>query len=231
MPTYIQVAIISYLCGSIPFGYLLVRTFKGRDVRQSGSGNIGATNVARTAPILGIATLLLDALKGFVAVVLSNFFDEAWMNCFGSNVSRPPWVLTDPCQDLTPVVAIAALFVILGHMFPVWLKFRGGKGVATAVGVFLALAPKALGSSLLVFLLVFTVTRYVSLASMTSSFSFPLFLRWIERVPPGHPVFISAVLISLLIILKHHSNIRRLLNGTESRFGRKKSAEALAEED
>jgi glycerol-3-phosphate acyltransferase PlsY len=128
------------------------------------------------------------------------------------------------------LLAIAAIFVVLGHMFPAWLKFRGGKGVATAVGVYLALAPKPLGFSFLVFLLVFAATRYVSLASMLSALSFPLFFRWIEKMSPTQPVFISALAIALLIVVKHHSNIRRLLKGTESRLG-KKPAEALAGED
>jgi len=215
MKDYIIVAVISYLCGSIPFGYILVRIFKGQDVRQSGSGNIGATNVARTNPLLGLATLILDGAKGYVPLhflLLQGISYDAQVTHFEK------------------MLALATLFVVLGHMFPAWLKFRGGKGVATAVGVFLALAPKPLGFSFLVFLLVLAATRYVSLASMTSAFSFPLFFRWIEKVPAAQPIFVSAVVISLLIIAKHHSNIRRLLNGTESRFG-KKPAEALASED
>src|SRR5438552_18862797 len=118
MRDYFLVAFIAYLCGSIPFGYILVRIFRGQDVRATGRGNIGATNVARTAPALGVATLLLDGFKGFFPVfaVLGRTADAR-------------------------LVAVAALFAVAGHLFPVWLKFRGGKGVATAVGAFLALAP------------------------------------------------------------------------------------------
>jgi glycerol-3-phosphate acyltransferase PlsY len=207
MPAYLIVALISYFCGSIPFGYILVRIFKGQDVRQSGSGNIGATNVARTNPLLGLATLILDGAKGYLPL---------------------HFLLLQRAAD--PLIALAALFVVLGHMFPIWLKFRGGKGVATAVGVFLALSPKPLGLSFLVFVLVFVATRYVSLASLLSTATFPIFALWVGKMLTTQPVFISSVVISLLIILKHHSNIRRLLNGTESRLG-KKPAEALASED
>src|SRR5579872_389308 len=124
------VALFAYFCGSIPFGYLLVRIFKGKDVRATGSGNIGATNVARTAPALGIATLLLDATKGFFPF---------WLTQRSGAFSSAPSI------NVGAALAVAALFPVLGHMFPVWLKFKGGKGVATAVGVYLALSPRAAG--------------------------------------------------------------------------------------
>ena len=120
MREYIAVALLAYLCGSIPFGYILVRIFKKQDIRTTGSGNIGATNVARTAPALGLATLILDGLKGFLVV-------------FG--LAMLPWLPSEtaPLPLLrNPFLAVAALFVVLGHMFPVWLGFRGGKGIATA---------------------------------------------------------------------------------------------------
>src|SRR5207248_7976620 len=123
MRDYVAVAVIAYLCGSIPFGYILVRVFRGQDVRATGSGNIGATNVARTAPVLGVATLLLDGFKGFLPVHA----------VLGLGISYD-------ATHFERMLAVAALCAVLGHLFPLWLKFRGGKGVATAVGAFLALA-------------------------------------------------------------------------------------------
>ena len=130
---FLLTAVFSYLLGSIPFGYLLVRTFRGEDVRQSGSGNIGATNVSRKSPVLGVLTLLLDAAKGVAAVLLAR--------------------TVFPGQPL--IAVLAAVFAILGHVFPVWLGFRGGKGVATGLGSFLVLVPKAMvGPEMLVALMV-----------------------------------------------------------------------------
>lgn len=191
---------LAYLLGSIPFGYLLVRTFRKQDIRSLGSGNIGATNVARSgARGLGIATLLLDLGKAFVAVVLAEH-------------------LLPGNFDLACLAAVAAL---LGHVFPVWLGFRGGKGVASALGAFLALTwPSAL-AVLLVFALVFAISRYVSLASIIASASFPLFaLYFVRQRSPA--VLFCLLFIPALIIVKHHANIRRLLSGTESRFGARK---------
>jgi len=213
---YIIVAVAAYLIGSIPFGYVLVRLFKKQDIRTTGSGNIGATNVARTAPGLGIATLVLDGLKGFLPV---------WF--LGRHVPISHDV------DVTGgamLLSLAALFAVLGHMFPVWLKFHGGKGVATAAGVFLALSPKAIGLSLLVFLVIFVVTHYVSLASILATACFPAFAYWV-----GNPwlwrqrsLLVTSILISLMIIVKHHENIRRLVSGTENKFGKKKVEAATA---
>jgi glycerol-3-phosphate acyltransferase PlsY len=185
----------SYLLGSIPFGYILVRTFQGRDIRQTGSGNIGATNVSRTSPVLGALTLLLDACKGFVAVAVTRTLFP------GS----------------TELAATAALCAILGHVFPVWLRFRGGKGVATGLGSFLVLAPKAVLLLIAVFIAVVLVFRYVSLGSIIAVALFPL-LAWFLRYgnTPASLGFISAA--SLLILVKHHDNFRRLLSGTEHRF-------------
>lgn len=222
MKGYLAVALISYLCGSIPFGYILVRIFKGQDVRQSGSGNIGATNVARTAPALGIATLLLDSAKGAAAILMLPF------------ISRVIFPLALYGRRFGTTFALAAVFVVLGHMFPVWLHFRGGKGVATALGVYLAFPVdnyEALLCAFIIFVVVLALTRYVSLASMVSAIAFPAIL--FKILPGWYPrgFVISAIAISVLIILKHHSNIRRLLNGSESRFGRKRPVEALASED
>ena len=224
MRDYIFIAIIAYLCGSIPFGYLLVRLFKGKDIRESGSGNIGATNVARTAPGLGIATLLLDLMKGYIAVA----FAINWTGLSDSYTTGPfsiwaPW---------------AALFVVLGHMFPVWLRFRGGKGVATALGAFVAIAPGAILIALLTFLVVVAVTRYISLGSIITAAVFPILVYWVRLGPLGWnlvhnrlPLLIPVILISILIIAKHYANIRRLRNGTENRFGKKRAEEQIVAED
>jgi len=191
---------IAYLLGSIPFGYLLVRIFRKEDIRTTGSGNIGATNVARSgAKGLGFATLLLDLGKAYLAVKIAQY-------------------LAPGNFDVAVAAAIAA---ILGHVYPVWLGFRGGKGVASALGVFLALSwPSAL-SILAVFIIVILLTRYVSLASIVASASLPLFA--FHFVPQRTPIVIFGFLfIPILVIVKHHQNIRRLIAGTESRFGKQK---------
>jgi acyl phosphate:glycerol-3-phosphate acyltransferase len=222
---YILVAVIAYLCGSIPFGYILVRIFLKQDVRATGSGNIGATNVARAAPVLGAVTLILDALKGAVAILLTVPFDKEFMYGLGSNVSRPPWVKPGvflPGPNI--VLAVAVLFVVLGHLFPVWLRFRGGKGVATAVGAYLVVDPGALGVTFLLFAAVVLLTRYVSLGSIVAAVAFPIVALWLNPALP-RALLCSFIAISVLIIAKHHANIRRLLNGTENKLGGKKIAE------
>lgn len=191
---------LAYLLGSIPFGYVLVKTFRKQDIRATGSGNIGATNVARSgAKGLAIATLLLDLGKAFVAVKIAQH-------------------ILPGNYDLAVLAAVAA---ILGHVFPVWLRFRGGKGVASALGVFLALTwPSAL-ATLAVFVVIFLLSRYVSLASIVAAAAFPLFA--FHFVPLRTPIVIAGFLfIPLLIIVKHHQNVRRLLSGTENRFGSSK---------
>jgi len=193
MPLTLIVA-LSYLLGSIPFGYLLVLGLRGKDVRQTGSGNIGATNVSRTSPTLGFVTLLLDGLKGAGAVLLV-------AHLFPGN---------------TKLEAIAALFAILGHVFPWWLKFRGGKGVATGTGAFLVLVPKAALVAMAVFAAIFLLFRYVSLASMAMFVALPL-AAWFFGLVPS--VLIIVVVASALVVAKHHENIQRLLNGCESRWG------------
>jgi glycerol-3-phosphate acyltransferase PlsY len=192
---------LAYLLGSIPFGYLLVRLFLHKDIRATGSGNIGATNVVRSgAKGLGIATLLLDMAKAYVAVKIAQH-------------------LAPGNYDLAVVAAVAA---ILGHVFPIWLGFRGGKGVASALGVFLALTPISAACTFAVFLVIVLITRYVSLASIVGSAAFPLF--GFHFVPfRTHTVIAGFLFIPLLIIVKHQQNIRRLLAGTESRFGAKKA--------
>src|SRR5580658_10296244 len=191
------IAASSYLLGSIPFGYLLVRIFRGEDVRQSGSGNIGATNVSRKSPALGVATLLLDALKGTTAVALS-------------------YVVADRMAAGPPALelgALGALFAVVGHVFPVWLKFRGGKGVATGLGAFAVIAPKAVLIAIVVFISVVAVSRYVSLASISAVAVFP-FAAW--RIGQFYLSCAGLALISLaslLILVKHRDNMWRLWAG------------------
>lgn len=193
---------LAYLLGSIPFGYVLVKIFRKQDIRSTGSGNIGATNVARSgAKGLAIATLLLDLGKAYAAVKLAQH-------------------IAPGNYDLAVAAAVAA---ILGHCFPVWLGFHGGKGVASALGVFLALTPASALAILIVFIVIFAITRYVSLASIIAAASFLIF--GFHFVPIRTPIVIAGFLfIPLLIIVKHHQNIRRLLSGTENRFGSRKVA-------
>jgi len=195
---------VSYLLGSIPFGYLLVRIFRGQDVRQTGSGNIGATNVARTGSKgLAIATLLLDALKGYIAVMLAFLLAAR--------------ALADPGQTYT-AAALAGFCAVLGHMFPVWLRFKGGKGVATALGAFTALAPRAILVALVVFVVVVALTRYISLGSMAGAAVFPFAAWWLNPFTRTPSVLVLIAASSFLIIIRHKDNIRRLLAGSENRF-------------
>jgi len=206
----ITVAVVSYLLGSIPFGYLLVRMFRGVDVRQTGSGNIGATNVARTGSKgLAIVTLVLDALKGYVAVLFA--LGLAQSPRFSPEILRP--------ETSYSFAALAALCAILGHMFTPWLLFRGGKGVATAVGAFTAIAPRAVLISLALFLLIVAVTRYISLGSMVGAAVFPFAAWWLNPFTRTATVLVLMSAPSLLIILRHKDNIRRLMAGNENRFG------------
>jgi acyl phosphate:glycerol-3-phosphate acyltransferase len=215
------IVVVSYLLGSIPFGYLLVRLFRGEDVRKTGSGNIGATNVARTgSKRLAIATLLLDAMKGYAAVAFA--FWLAGAHRFEGQPATSLYDRTTQTIDSRTVfllAALAAFVAILGHMYTVWLRFKGGKGVATAAGSFVALAPRALLIVIVLFVLVVALTRYVSLGSIVAVAAFPFVVWWVnpaERTTVPILVFIAAS--SLLIIVRHKDNIRRLITGTEHRF-------------
>ena len=201
-PAWILIA--AYFLGSIPFGYLIVRSVKGADVRESGSGGTGATNVSRRAgKRAGIVTLLLDAAKGALAVVLAR------------------WLLSDDFR-IDWWVAAAAFLAVVGHCFPLWLGFRGGKGVATGVGVFLALSPIAVAGAALIFILTVAVTRYVSLGSILAAAAFPLCVwlqnRFVSPVGDMRPIMVAGIASAALIILMHHANIVRLLSATESKF-------------
>jgi acyl phosphate:glycerol-3-phosphate acyltransferase len=203
---YSAAALAAYLLGSIPFGYLLVRFFRKEDIRRKGSGNIGATNVMRSGSKgLGAVTFLLDVLKGFSAVTLC----------------RMAAVYAGLAPDVrTNAVAIAALFVVLGHIYTVWLGFKGGKGVATAFGVFLALAlwPALVGVG--IFALVFATSRYVSLGSIVSAAAFPVLALAMPHAPRTRFETAVMFIIPLIVILKHRQNIGRLMSGTEYRFGK-----------
>jgi glycerol-3-phosphate acyltransferase PlsY len=187
--------VIAYLLGNIPCGYLLVRLTTGRDVRSSGSGNIGATNVLRTTGrAAAIATLLLDIGKGYLAVWLEGRLSSGnviWMSA-------------------------AALAVMIGHSYPVVLRFRGGKAVAAFVGAYLCLTPLPLAAVLVVFVVMVTWTRHVSLGSLVGAGTFPLAVWLIEHPPPA--VVIAAILSAALIIYRHRENIARLRAGQESVF-------------
>jgi len=189
----IIVVVVAYLLGSIPVGYLIVRGKSGADIRETGSGGTGATNVSRRAgKAAGVLTLLLDAAKGCVAVVIAR------------TVSGDDWV-----------IAAAAIAVLVGHIFPVWLGFRGGKGVATGVGIFLVLAPIPLLCAGVVFVAIVLLTRYVSLGSMTAAILIPV-LVWVQS--DSQPLLTAAVVGSALIVFAHRGNIQRLAAGTESRI-------------
>ena len=212
----VSVIVIAYLLGSIPFGYLIVRATQGADVRETGSGGTGATNVSRRAgKAAGVLTLLLDAFKGAAAVAIAKVmlglpvFGERALS--GASLENAYWW-----------VAAAAIAVILGHIFPVWLRFRGGKGVATGVGVFLMLTPLAVAFAGLIFVLVVWQTRYVTLGSILAVVAIPFFLLsrnvFSQPVNPFLPIMCAAMAVAVLIVFAHRENIGRLMNGTENRF-------------
>lgn len=197
------VIIIAYLIGSIPFGYLIVRGKGGGDIRETGSGGTGATNVSRRAgKAAGVFTLVLDALKGSIAVLLAQILADG--------------------PDVNWTVAAAAIATIVGHIFPIWLGFRGGKGVATGVGVFLMLAPVALLCAGVLFVAIVSLTRYVSLGSITAAATIPLFVWlqavFVEPVAGLTPLLTAAVIGASLILFAHRGNIGRLARGTEAQI-------------
>ena len=192
MRVEVLVPLVSYLLGSIPFGYLLVRLGEGVDIRSIGSGNIGATNVFRKSRWAGLLTLVLDGAKGYAAVIIAR--------AGGADVT---WQ------------AVAALAAIAGHVFSLFLSFRGGKGVAAAAGAYLALAPRPLAASAALFLATVVATRYISLASIVGTAAFPV-LAYLTGEPAALVALSGAG--SALIVVKHHANIRRLFAGTENKF-------------
>ncbi len=221
MIAYSVAAVTAYLLGSIPFGFLLVLAFRKEDIRKRGSGNIGATNVLRSGSRwLGTLTLLLDAGKGYAAVSLVRLAVAHYSGAHSSGSS----------SEASDAAAIAAIFAVLGHVFPIWLRGKGGKGVATALGVFLALAPLAAWCALGTFLAVVFLSRYVSLASIVSAASFPLYAWLWGRVLSlsswNWGLLASSLVVPAIILVKHAANIDRLLHGKEYRFGSKGSAAA-----
>lgn len=208
--------VLAYVLGSIPFSFLVVKLVAGKDVREHGSGNVGATNVARTAGRWpGIVALLLDIAKGYAAVAIARalVYRRDW--------PFDPGVL--PWESREMWIALAGLVAVIGHMFPIALDFRGGKGVATAAGVFLALDPLVMGAAMIVFAIVLLLFRFVSLASIVTAASVPLLLRFLADAPFWR--VIGSIAIAILVIVKHHSNIARLAQGTERRMGQKKERE------
>jgi glycerol-3-phosphate acyltransferase PlsY len=189
---------MAYLLGSIPTALLLVRVVTGGDVRTTGSGNVGGTNAARAAGLkVGVAVTLVDMAKGAVPVVVMQWYNPAsrWM-------------------------AMAMLAAVAGHIFPVWLKFRGGKGVATGFGAFLVLAPGTAFLAFGVWFVVVALTRYVALGSMLASAVFPVLLFFTAK--PLEPVIWGVVAIAVLIVFRHQSNMRNILDGTEPKIGYEK---------
>ena len=198
MIPYLLIA-AAYLLGSIPFGLLIVKARGGPDIRSVGSGNIGASNVTRNAgAFAGVLTLLLDAGKGYLAVWLTARFT-------GANVH---WMMA------------AAVAAVIGHVFPVWLRFKGGKGVATSLGVFLPLCWQAVAAAAVVWLLVVAFWRYASLGSITAAAAMPvlIYLFYAPRHAPPTYVSLSTIFIALLVLAKHRANMERLIAGKESRL-------------
>jgi acyl phosphate:glycerol-3-phosphate acyltransferase len=201
--TLALVIVIGYLLGSIPFGFLIGRYSAGADIREEGSGNIGASNVARViGPAAGLATLLLDCGKGTLAVWVAMRLGHA-----------------HPAPDITGMIA-AGLAAIIGHMYPVWLGFRGGRGVATTIGVFLMIGWMAVAAALAIWLAAMAIWRYASLSSMLLAAALPLLMYWLYA--PGHypppEVSVGTVIASVLVLWRHRPNLWRLIEGTEPRF-------------
>ncbi len=208
MLTLVTVLVASYLLGSIPFGYL-AGEIAGFDVRKAGSGNIGATNVLRVlGKPYGYAVFALDFLKGLGAVKISVLI---------ATRVRPEW----GSPEIFGIVA--ATSAVIGHCFPLWLKFRGGKGVATSAGALFGLMPFAMLIGVAIWVLIFWLTRYVSLASVIAAAALPIVIAIVTRLNQsyGKALFYSSLCIAAVVIWRHHSNLSRLMRGREPRFTRK----------
>ncbi|MGK2943437.1 MAG: glycerol-3-phosphate 1-O-acyltransferase PlsY [Desulfuromonadales bacterium] len=191
---FIFVLISIYLIAAIPSGVIVSRLMGSEDVRQKGSGNIGATNVYRVVgKLAGILTLLGDTMKGFLPLL-----------------AYKSWLAPTPTQ-----LGVACAIAILGHCYPVYLKFRGGKGVATALGIFLVLSPQAVLVVVVVFVITVAASRYISLGSVLAAMSAPLLILMLNH---PQPIFLATLFIATLVIWRHRTNIRRLLDGSENRF-------------
>jgi glycerol-3-phosphate acyltransferase PlsY len=221
--------LLAFLCGSIPFGLIIAKA-KGVNIREHGSGNIGATNVLRVVgKKYGITCLLLDALKGFIPVVLAiSLIRFEGMKNPMSIAALAPYAQDFPMLTAQIFQVVTGLCAVLGHNYSPWVGFKGGKGIATSAGVFIALMPAAIVILMVVWLLVFLVSRYVSLASIIAAAVLPLVTLWgswfhgkIQNGTWNKPLFAFTVVIAVLAVWKHRGNIGRLRNGTEHRFTRK----------
>ena len=219
MPTlgYILIALAAYLLGSIPFGFLAAKAM-GIDIRSVGSGNIGATNAMRVlGKPAGLGVLLLDVLKGYAACAFLAPLIFNWLEPLFYGLA--PKFHAEPVEFQIRLYVVAGIFAVLGHNYTCWLNFKGGKGIATTAGVYLALAPWAVLVALGVFILALLLTKYVSVASMSAAVALPITV-WILS---PHYIFLGIVTTALgaLAIYRHKSNIQRLLAGTENRLGKK----------
>jgi glycerol-3-phosphate acyltransferase PlsY len=204
VPTMLPAVLGAYLLGSLPFGLLLAKIFGGKDVRQHGSGNIGATNVSRVAgPVAGILTLILDAAKGAAAV----------------------YIAAGLAERSATAMMLAGISALIGHCFPIALKFKGGKGVATALGIFLALSASAALAAIIVFVMTFAFWQYVSLASLAAAAAMPLliYFLWAPGHAPPMAVNLGTLCATVLIFFQHRGNLQRLASGTEPRYSLRKS--------
>jgi len=215
---YISYLIFAYILGSISFAWVFAKLFKNIDIRTCGSGNPGATNVYRSiSKPLGIVTLICDVLKGFIPVFLVTYF---WNFYIDKGI-----VVVESEVFYTIIVS---LLVILGHIFSIFLDFKGGKGVAVGLGVFLAINPIATTLALLTFIVILSLTKYVSLSSICASIVLPIGMFFFKNhniiVTNSNEFLIFSIIIALIVVARHISNIKRLLNGTESKiFGQKSS--------
>jgi acyl phosphate:glycerol-3-phosphate acyltransferase len=218
--SYILTALGAYLLGSIPFGFLVAKA-KGIDIRAVGSGNIGATNAMRVlGKPVGIFVLLMDVLKGYAACAFLPPLIFNWLAPHFSGLFV--YFQNEPVELQTRFYVVAGIFAVLGHNYTCWLKFKGGKGIATTAGVYLALAPWAVLVAFAVFILAIAVARYASVGSIAAAIALPATV-WVMT---PHNLFLGIVTTALgvLAIYKHKSNIQRLMAGTENRFGKKKEA-------
>ena len=218
--SYILTALAAYLLGSIPFGFLVAKA-KGIDIRAVGSGNIGATNAMRVlGKPVGIFVLLMDVLKGYAACAFLPPLIFNWLAPHFSGLFV--YFQNEPVELQTRFYVVAGIFAVLGHNYTCWLKFKGGKGIATTAGVYLALAPWAVLVAFAVFILAIAVTRYASVGSIAAAIALPATV-WVMT---PHNLFLGLVTTALgvLAIYKHKPNIQRLMAGTENRFGKKKEA-------
>ncbi len=218
---YILTALGAYLLGSIPTGFLVAKA-KGIDIRSAGSGNIGATNAMRVlGKPAGIFVLLMDALKGYAACTLLPPLIYNWLAPHYSGL----YVIFqhEPAELQMKFYVLAGVCAVLGHNYTCWLKFKGGKGIATTAGVYIALAPWPLLIALVVFILAVVVTRYISVGSIAAAIALPAAV-WIMS-PQNLLLGIVSAALGVMAIYKHKTNIQRLMAGTENRFGKKKSTE------